>query len=241
MTNNSRRKIYADGLRHKTSKCTSLDEFNWHGKSSSEKTQEPEQLIVAGLNESQAKRSSKFINRLYTTCMTCCMCDIGTECVENDGLLRDPHLLSNRNISNYMIIIDRPTWKDISYRDNNNVMGELEAALEAVGIRSKLYITYLVKCCSEKDNPLYYDNCSAYFKMELRALKPKLLITVGRRPFEALRHDNRQQYEHNFSKIILSKYDIKMLPLAEMQDPLFGKHLTILGQLITRVESNLNK
>ncbi len=214
-----------------------LEEFDWSTNSvRGVEYIKPIPMVVAGLLESEDDRKTKYINNLYTTCMTCSICDIGINNVGRDGIYRDPHLLSNRNVpSKYILVSDRPTWDDLSYRDNQIAKSSLEQALESRGLDKLLYVTYLLKCGAEGNDKEYYDNCKSYLDLEMRIIKPTLIISVGRSPFEFLKSDPEASYEDNMRKIISSKFRIKMLVISDVTDVKFEDHLRAVGQLVERL------
>jgi len=240
MKHSSRRSFYESGLRinkHSNDRLSEeIEEFDWHNKNIIiTKVNKPKQLIVAGLTETEVEQKDKFIGQLYTACMTCSICPIGTECVSKDGIYRDPHLLSNRNISKYVMVCDRPTWDDITNRDNDGHASEIEKLTQVKEILDRLYITYLVKC-SSIDRGDYYENCRPFIQLEMNILKPTLIISSGQEPFDRLKADSSLEYKDNVKKITNSIFNIKMLTIADISDVRFIDHIKIVSKLISRLE-----
>lgn len=211
---------------------TEIEEYQWHNADHSQSpAYKPVQMIVAGLNEKPNVRKTKFINQLFTTCMTCSCCRLGTEGVEMDGIIRDPHLLSNRMISDYMIILDRPTYDDIQSRDRDEINWVQR------NLTTDVYITYLLKCCSSHPSDEEYNHCKAYIDMEVSCLKPKLIITMGPKPFAAV-SGGLLSYTDQILKVGTSKYGIKMLTLGDLHDADWHQQISKLNKLLHKINTN---
>jgi uracil-DNA glycosylase len=218
------------------SRRSELENFDWmnHKSSAPPYTATAEPMIVAGMNMDARDMTNKFINQLYVTCMVCSICDIGVEPVGKDGIYRDPHFLSNRNITRYMLVCDRPDLDTLISRDNNSD-SRLLRLLKSHALHDRLYVTYLLKCGSDRSSDVYYNNCRPYLDLEVRIIQPSLIITAGPGPFNALKQSD-QEYVQSLKKIINSKYGSKMFVMSDINDILFADQLTILNNLLKRID-----
>ena len=211
------------------SQLTQLDWFNFKSTAPA-KHNKPVQYMIAGSMLSDHHLKEKYINQLYKTCMVCSSCDRGSQCIEQDGFLRDPHLLSNQNVSNVMLVLDHPEWSDLVHRDND-IETTLISQLKQNNIHDQVYITYLLKCAGGPAYQQHYSSCRSYIDLEIKSLKPKLIITVGERVFKYLSKED-VEYKDNLKTIIKSKYDCKMLPICDAVSIDFNESIRLISKLV---------
>lgn len=158
--------------------------FDWFNFKSTapDKPFKPTYKHVAGAEISDKERKYRFISSLSSTCISCSMCNLGTNLAEQGGIKRDPHILSNKIICNVMFVDFRPEWQDLS---ENQVMS---TACPTNRISQKyawldfnnIYYTYMVKCggslVAGEDN---IEACSHFLNMEIKMIMPKLILATG--------------------------------------------------------------
>lgn len=208
---------------------TQLDWFNFKSTAPTEYNK-PEQYMIAGSMLSDHHLKEKYINQLYKTCMVCSLCDRGNQCLEQDGFLRDPHILSNQNINNVILVLDHPEWSDLVHRDNDTET-TLISLLKQNNIYDQVYITYLLKCAGGPANQIHYSSCQSYIDLEIKSLKPKLIITVGERVFKYLSKED-VEYKNSLKTIIKSRYNYKMLPICDAASLDFNDSIRTIGKLV---------
>ena len=214
------------------SQLTQLDWFNFKSTAPTE-YKRPEQYTIAGKMLSDKQLKEKYINQLYRTCMMCSLCNLGNKSVVQDGFLRDPHLLSNQTISNIMIVMDQPEWSDLLHRDNA-VDTELTSSLKQYNIYDRVYVTFLLKCAGQSVNQENYSTCQSYIDLEIKSLKPVLIITVGPKVFDYFKTQN-DDYASCLKTIIKSKYNCKMLPICDVTNDDFDNSISMVSKLIRAI------
>lgn len=237
MSSDNHRRLQYQRAVGKHNLSSAIEEFDWAARpSKGTDVVGAKPLFVAGQEYTQTERITRYINQLYTACMMCSICDIGLKQVDKHGICRDPHLLSNRIISEYMVISDKPMWEDISNRDNGNTLSRLDKVIADIGLAGEVYTTYMRKCCGEQEDTLYYNNCISYLDLEIKILQPKLIIAVGKRVYEYL----LGAIEHNYTKCLLkptaSKYGIKLLAVGELTDELLIDNMTKVSKVIKKLK-----
>lgn len=213
-----------------------LENFDWKNHKNNKRADfKFEQKTVAGNNLPLQTRKELYINQLYSTCMLCSICDVGCETVGRDGIYRDPHLLSNHNISNIMLVSNHPTYEDLYDRDNCQKSGKLISKLVNVNIDQFLYITYLAKCCNDHLAESDYQNCTPYLELEINLLSPPLIITMGQRAYDYCKATGSLEYGQAVMNIVGSKFDSKLLPICGLDDENFDVQLCKVSKLLNKL------
>jgi uracil-DNA glycosylase family 4 len=89
--------------------------------------------------------------------------------------------------------------------------------LKQLKLLDKVYITNLIKCSCEDNNPSSqsYDSCFEIFKKELELVQPSKIIALGNKPFEYLNTQNLKSplvriyhpvYWSNYHQITTEQY-----------------------------------
>jgi DNA polymerase len=130
-----------------------------------------------------------------STCGSCSMCELGLRSVSCNGNSRDPHLLSNMQPSKFMIVGLCPDWDDLTKRQPlSGPAGDIFDREIARYNRSRtdFYICNLVRCWIDgKPQQEYIDSCAPFLQMEMKLLKPKLIIALGQFVFQQLCPDDK--------------------------------------------------
>jgi len=155
-----------------------IKNFDWMNfvSTAPDKPFKPSFHHVAGEKIDDEERKQRFIGGLSSACFSCSMCNLGLDMAQAHNTKRDPHLFSNKLISNIMVVGFRPEWIDL---EKNDPTMRLSKKYEWLDI-DKMYVTNLIKCGG--DLAAGADNVSAcinYLKMEVSILKPKLMLVTN--------------------------------------------------------------
>jgi len=135
--------------------------------------------------ETLEERKLRMLRPLRDTCMACTMCELGRKDAEKGNILRDPHVLSNMSPSRYVVIGQNPGWDELEACEpfvgqaGRNFDKEIKKHGRS---RSDFYITNMVKCWTKGNAKPSVDHClacSPFLDIEIRILKPKIIITLG--------------------------------------------------------------
>jgi uracil-DNA glycosylase family 4 len=134
----------------------------------------------------------EFIDQLYYACKSCVMCELGRKQAVKNGVSRDPHVLSNRNPSRFVVVGQNPGWDEIGA--NQPFVGaagkNFDKEIEKHGlVRNDFYITNTCKCWTNGNmRPTYkhVKQCSPFLRMELQTLMPLLVVALGSVAFNVL-------------------------------------------------------
>lgn len=133
-----------------------------------------------------------FLEPLKFACRMCKMCRLGMKIpVRNGHRVTNSKVFSNMVPSKFMIIGQNPGYLEtVADEPFVGASGDtFHAAIKKHGLtRDHFYITNLVKCLTENAKPEYdeIEACSTFLKMEIQALRPKFVITLGAAAYEAM-------------------------------------------------------
>lgn len=176
----------------------SLDElknFDWFGFTS---TASPEVFVPDFISvldvkgESWRDRKLRMLRQLATTCTACSMCELGLKGAERNSTIRDPHVLSNKNPSPFVIVGQNPGWNELE--KNEPFVGaagnNFDTEIKKHGVsRDWFYICNTVRCYTEgnqRPTQRHMDRCEPFLRMEINLLRPKLIIALGAVAFTQL-------------------------------------------------------
>jgi len=124
--------------------------------------------------------------------MACSMCELGLKGAERNGVVRDPHVLSNMNPERIIVIGQGPGWDELEKREpfigaaGKNFDNELaENGLD----RSQFYINNAIRCYIKdngKPTELHIARCRPFLEIEINLIKPIFIVTLGAVAFQVL-------------------------------------------------------
>lgn len=212
-----------------------LENFDWFVRYTSPATYKTTKMVVADTDDHKTVKTQKFIDQLYTSCMVCGICDIGNRSIGVNEIYRDPHLLSSRNIGRFVIVNSKPSWEDLSYRDNGHKKGLVSQLIADHGLDTQTYITYLRKCGGKEEDELYYDNCSPFLDLEIRIINPRIIIAIGQKAYQRLVGSNVEDYGKCMLKPVVSKYGHKLIGISDTPN-MINDHLLVICKLMVRIQ-----
>lgn len=197
------------------------------------------------------EKKRRMLDRLADLCNSCVACELGRNGAERDGIVRDPHVLSNNNYSRIIVCGQNPGWEELKVRKPfvGAAGKNFDKELEKNGLdRSAFYITNAVKCFTknnDKPSHLHLTSCRGYLQLEIRVLRPQLVVTLGSFAFGLFCPD--KNYQDSLGKITMSKeFDVKVfaiyhpspLNLSQIERKKdFEKQMKLLSGLVTRLRS----
>lgn len=121
---------------------------------------------------------------------SCNLCSLGKKSCEEQGKIFDPHVFSNLTHSKFMVVGQNPGVNECL--GGEPFVGDagkfFDEQIETGGLeRRHFYITNSVKCHSlanEKPTKDQVESCESYLRLEIKILKPKLVITLGSVAFD---------------------------------------------------------
>jgi len=143
--------------------------------------------------EKRAQDALVMLRPLRDMCKDCTMCRLGMRQPTIRGeQVKDHRVFSNMLPSRVMIIGQNPGYDEC--HEDLPFVGEagktFNKAVRAHGVkRNSFYITNTVKCAtSSNEKPALdeSDACEPYLRMEIRIMRPKLVVTLGAVAFERL-------------------------------------------------------
>lgn len=152
---------------------------------------------------------SAYLDNLYTLCKSCRLCELGRRDAKKSDEIRDPHVLSNRNVRRFVLVGQNPGWDEL-LADEPFVGASgrtFDKALMEHGLgRHEFYITNVVKCWTPNNaapSKKHMDACSNYLDIEFKVLSPLLVVSVGSVAFKAL--CGNVSYQDRLGKITKSE------------------------------------
>jgi len=164
-------------------------------------------------------------------------------------IIKDQHVFSNMLPSRIMVIGQNPGYNECI--EDTPFVGDagktFNKALKAHGVkRNSLYITNTVKCAKTNNERPSLDEaraCEPYLLMEMRIMRPKLVITLGGVAFEQLCPGSR--YSDRLGRITKSeKYGVKVFAIyhpspRNLEDPQRNKDFYRQIELLCGLVKNL--
>lgn len=175
------------------------------------------------------KRKLEMLRPLHAACMACTMCRLGRqEHIHRGNKIDQPHVFSNMNPSRYVVIGQNPGYNECVegepfVGDAGEVFNE---QIELNGLsRDKFYITNTVKCHTPENRAPELDEvsiCEPFLRMELKVLRPVLVISLGAVAFNILCPDKK--YSDSLGTVVESRFEVKVFPVyhpspRNMTDP----------------------
>lgn len=141
------------------------------------------------------ERKLKMLRGLSEACMACNMCELGLHHVtrNNEGIdYRNPHVFSNLNPKRFMVVGQNPGWTEIGL--GVPFVGEAGENFNAELAKNKLsrddfYVCNAVRCFTpgnSRPEVRHLEACRSFLEMEIRAIKPRLVVALGGVAFEQL-------------------------------------------------------
>lgn len=132
------------------------------------------------------------LDKLRELCQSCNLCRLGKIKPDVKGTIIDPHVFSNMNPSKYVIVAQNPGFNECV--QDTPLIGQsgktLNDELSKYGMStSDFYVTNIVHCYTEgnrKPLPEEVNACHNIVAMEMRILRPKLVVALGALAFSTL-------------------------------------------------------
>jgi len=174
--------------------------------------------IVIRENETWKERTLRMLNPLHDVVIQCGMCELGRKmCTEQDTTF-DPHVMSNMSPSKWVIVGQNPGFNECI--EHEPFVGEAgkffnKAIINGGMERNDFYITNTVLCHTlgnEKPTNDHTRCCEPFLRIQLRLLKPILVITLGQVAFDVFCPDKTMS--HHLGEIVRSpKFDVDIYPV----------------------------
>lgn len=187
---------------------------------------------------------------LRDTCKDCSMCRLGMNKPTIFGKkVEDQHVFSNMLPSAIMIVGQNPGYneclKDTPFVGEAGAIFNQELVKYGIN-RDDLYFTNVTKCSTNDNRKPENDEietCEPYLKMEIRIVKPKLVVALGAVAFQAFCPD--KTFSDSIGTIVKSeKFNVKIFPIYhpsplnledDGRNELFVKHMKLLCGMIIHI------
>ena len=142
-----------------------------------------------GASITQQRTNMCHMLRAFT--ISCRMCSLGKEMLEEKGKIFDPHVFSNMQTdARYMVVGQNPGFDECQSGlpfigkagenfDNTLVKNGLK--------REDFYITNVTKChtlANKAPDHQYRKICSHILRLEIMAMRPRIIVTLGAQAFD---------------------------------------------------------
>ena len=200
-------------------------------------------------------RQLRMLRPLSDACMECSMCRLGRqEHIHNGKKLEQPHVFSNMNPSRFVVVGQNPGFNECEKGEPfvGDAGENFNLEIEKNGLtRDKFYITNALKCHTPENRKPEVDEleaCESYLKMELKLLRPLIVVALGASALEVLCPGKK--LSDCLGKITHSPFNVKVYTIyhpspRNMVDPArklkFEHDIAMLCALIKRVEADVNK
>jgi len=161
------------------------------------------------------------LKQIEILCQNCTLCRLGKALPVINGTQLDPHVFSNMNPSKYAIFGQNPGFNEciqkIPFVGDAGRNFDKEIIKHDIN-RELFYISNVVHCYTPKNRkplPEELRACRPIIMMELLAINPKLIITLGKPAFETFcpeEHYGSSLGSVRFTKIIQNKF-IPVFPI----------------------------
>lgn len=203
--------------------------------------------------ETDIDRKYRMLTQLKRTCYACSLCELGRKPVTQDGrLFLDPHVFSTTTVSSYFVVGQNPGWNEL--RRCEPFVGQagdnFDAAIKRHGkSRDDFYICNSVRCYTPgnaKPDADHLEACHNFLEMEIRLLRPRLIIALGQCAIDALCDGVR--FGDVLGEIVHSKYNRTPVFVAYHPSPLnladagrrkmFNRQIALVCALIDRLNQS---
>jgi DNA polymerase len=199
--------------------------------------------------ESHEERIMRMIVPLRNVVSQCSLCSLGRKLCTEKGFSFDAHVFSNMCPSKFMVVGQNPGFNECM--EGMPFVGDagkfFDVNLQKNGLsRSDFYITNILKCHTvnnEKPTDDYLEACCPIFQLEIKIIKPVLLITLGSISFSAICPDLKMS-DHLGSIVNSGKFGVKVYPvyhpsprnmsIVDRREK-FEKHIGILCKLVKKL------
>ena len=168
--------------------------------------------------ESPEERMMRMISPLRNVVAQCSLCSLGRNLCTEKGFSFDAHVFSNMCPSKFMIVGQNPGFNECM--EGMPFVGDagkfFDLNLQKNGLsRSDFYITNILKCHTvnnEKPTDSYIESCHPIFQLEVKIIKPVLLVTLGSVSFKAVCPDLKMG-DHLGTIVGSDKFGVKVYPI----------------------------
>lgn len=163
---------------------------------------------------------------LFMACKSCTKCTFSSE-RKNIVMGRTMWFSGESNLNaGIMIIGEAPgANEDKEGKPFIGAAGKyMQAAIDMLGLTSSVYITNILKCrpTNNRDPTLEEkNNCFPYLREQIKLIKPKLIVTVGRHSFNSLVPDHQLVITKEEGKIFHYSNDETLIPVIPMLHPAY--------------------
>lgn len=202
------------------------------------------------MTEDQNKKL-RMLRPLNDACMECTMCRLGRqEHIHNGNKIEQPHVFSNMNPSKYVIVGQNPGYNECVRGEPfvGDAGSNFDLEIEKNGLtRNTFYITNSLKCHTPENRKPEVDEleaCEPFLAMELKLLKPLIVVALGAAAFEILCPN--KVFSESLGKITQSKFNVKVFAtyhpsprnmVDQSRKAKFEKDIATLCALIRRIEA----
>lgn len=201
-------------------------------------------------SETTRERHLRMLRQLNLTCQACTMCELGRQDAEKNTICRDPHVLSNMNPSRFIVIGQNPGWDELAAREP--FVGAAGANFDKEVVKNKrsrndFYITNAIKCYTKGNSrPLerHIEACEPFLRMEVKLLKPKIIIALGGIAFQILCPEHRfsdrlgQFTSSRYGKVYAIYHPSPVNLSDHKRREMFDKQMRSLCRLMIRLEKD---
>jgi len=187
--------------------------------------------VPGGHLSMEEQKQLSFLEPLKFACRQCQMCRLGMKIpVRNGDRITNSKVFSNMIPSKFMVIGQNPGYLEtVADEPFVGAAGDtFNQAIKKHGLtRDHFYITNAVKCYTENNEKPKVDEiaaCSTFLQMEIQALRPKFVITMGAVAYESM--DTKVPFSEALGTLTDSeKYGVKVFaiyhssPLSLENDP----------------------
>ncbi len=133
-------------------------------------------VVMPPHGEKEDKKFERFARQVCRCTQACSLCDRGLAYKKIDNTYYDPHVTASLTFSEIALIKHQPSESDVAH----GLFGEHKKLFSDLKLDFKsIYKTSVIKCYAVDAN----DEDCPYFELEMRALKPKLVIVNSNSSF----------------------------------------------------------
>lgn len=178
----------------------------------------PDHISVLNVSqETIRERKLRMLRQLSSTCIACSMCELGLKGAERNGIIRDPHVLSNMNPSMVMVVGQNPGWNELEKREPfvGAAGKNFDDEIGKHGLsRNDFYICNIVRCFTidnQRPTDRHQQKCSPFLQIEINLIKPRLLVSLGGVAFSYMCPD--YLFGESLGKIVKSRFGIPVFAI----------------------------
>lgn len=166
-------------------------------------------VVMPPHGEKEDKKFERYARQICRCTQACSLCNRGLAHQKVDNTYYDPHITASLTYSEIALIKHQPSESDLI----KGLFGEHKQLFKDLGLDFKsIYKTSVIKCYSVDG----MDEDCPYFELEMKALKPKLIIVNSNMDFYSYGLAHKLNQPMKFVRATLFNINVKAILVPDV-------------------------